>query len=128
MNPRSLNEMQAELVEFVKARGWKNGGPGSLMMSLVGEMGELAEAMNKSVDFKEIAGDSDLKKEISFEMVDVLNYLMRLAEACEIDLEEAFSEKMPLLAEKYPVGMDRESVALRRKEYRASGKNKLYGG
>jgi NTP pyrophosphatase (non-canonical NTP hydrolase) len=118
MNSRSLNEMQAELVEFLEVRGWVNGS--------VGEMGELAESMNQGVSFDEIAMNSDLKKEIGFEMVDVLNYMMRIAAACEIDLETAFNEKMPLLAEKYPIGIDRKQARINQAEYRATGKNKLY--
>jgi NTP pyrophosphatase (non-canonical NTP hydrolase) len=126
MNSRSLNEMQAELVEFLEVRGWVNGSVGALMMSLVGEMGELAESMNQGVSFDEIAMNSDLKKEIGFEMVDVLNYMMTIAAACEIDLETAFNEKMPLLAEKYPIGIDRKQARINQAEYRATGKNKLY--
>ncbi len=96
------------------------------MMSLMGEVGELAESLNKGKSFERIKSDDDMKREIGFEMVDVLNYLMLLAENCGVDLQEMYELKMPLLAEKYPVGIDRESVSLRRAKYRESGKNKLY--
>lgn len=123
---RSLREMSDELRDFIEVRGWSGTKAPNMMMSLMGEVGELAEAMNCGKSFEEITLDDTLKREIGFEMVDVLNYLMRLAQGCEIDLQEMYDLKMPLLAEKYPVGIDRETVGLRQKEYRESGKNKLY--
>ena len=123
---KTLSEMQKDLDDFIKIRGWSGSDVGSLMMNLMGEMGELAEAMNGGKSFDEIASDETMKREVGFEMVDVLNYLMRLANRCEIDLQEMSDLKMPLLAEKYPVGIDRETVGIRQKEYRESGKNKLY--
>lgn len=118
--------MSDELRDFIEVRGWSGTKAPNMMMSLMGEVGELAEAMNCGKSFEEITLDDTLKREIGFEMVDVLNYLMRLAQGCEIDLQEMYDLKMPLLAEKYPVGIDRETVGLRQKEYRESGKNKLY--
>lgn len=122
-NSRTLGEMSQELDEFIKVRGWKGSRPGRLMLNLVGEIGELSEAINKTESFQV---DEDMRKEIGFEMVDVLNYLMRLANEYGVDIVEVWEEKMPLLAEKYPVDIDRDQVGLRREEYRKSGKNKLY--
>lgn len=122
-NSRTLGEMSQELDDFVEARGWRGKDPARLMLSLVGEIGELSEVVNKTDSF---LVNEEMRKEIGFEMVDVLNYLMRLAREYQIDLEDMWSEKMPLLGEKYPVGIDRDKVGLRREEYRKSGKNKLY--
>jgi NTP pyrophosphatase (non-canonical NTP hydrolase) len=122
-NSRTLGEMSQELDGFVEARGWRVKDPARLMLNLVGEIGELSEAVNKTESFQ--VGE-DMRKEIGFEMVDVLNYLMRLANEYGVNLVEVWEEKMPLLAEKYPVDIDRDQVGLRREEYRKSGKNKLY--
>lgn len=119
----SLGEMSQELDDFVEARGWRVKDPARLMLNLVGEIGELSEVVNKTDSFQV---NEEMRKEIGFEMVDVLNYLMRLAREYQIDLEDMWSEKMPLLGVKYPVGIDRDKVGLRREEYRRSGKNKLY--
>lgn len=126
MNDRSLRDISSELVGFIEDRGWVSDDPGNLMMSLVGEVGELAEVLNKGKSFSELVENDDMKKEIGFEIVDVFNYLLRIADSCDVDIQEMFEEKMPLLAEKYPIGIDRKGVGLRREEYRKSGKNKLY--
>lgn len=122
-NSRTLGEMSQELDDFVEARGWRVSDSSRLMLNLVGEIGELSEVVNKTESFQV---DEDMRKEIGFEMVDVLNYLMRLANEYGVNLVEVWEEKMPLLAEKYPVDIDRDQVGLRREEYRKSGKNKLY--
>ena len=122
-NSRTLGEMSQELDDFVEARGWRVSDSSRLMLNLVGEIGELSEVVNKTESFQV---DEDMRKEIGFEMVDVLNYLMRLANEYGVNLVEVWEEKMPLLAEKYPVDIDRDQVGLRREEYRKSGKTKLY--
>lgn len=123
---KSLKEMGIELDDFVQERGWGAKDPKKLFIALTGELGELGETLQNLESFEEVKGDERKLKEIAFEMVDVLNYLMRLATRFGIDLSDSFDEKMPLLAEKYPVGIDRKTVGLRREEYRKTGKNKLY--
>lgn len=118
---KSLNELMKQVDEFGDSRGWENNDPNQLITSILIELGELSEHYQWSSRFKEY--DETERKEMAFEFVDVLVYLLRLASKSKIDLDSLFQEKLQKLMIKYPINSD----YYKQKElYRKTGKNKLY--
>jgi len=92
-----IKELQKIITNFRDKRDWKQfHAPKNLAVSISIESAELLEHFQWSDECKD-------KKEIAYEMVDVLAYLLLLAEECDIDLEKAFLEKMKINKKKYPV-------------------------
>jgi len=92
----NLKELQKVIVKFRDEREWKKfHTPKNIAVSIAVESAELLEHFQWSEECKD-------KKEISYEMADVLAYLLLLADECGIDLEKAFLEKMEINAKKYP--------------------------
>lgn len=121
MKKDSLNDLVKRIDAFCIERNWNHEHPNSLIASTVIELGELAEHYQWQSKFSKFSEEE--KKEIAFEFVDVLFYLYRLASITGIDLEEAFNDKLPRLAKKFPIGSD---TKVQNKEYRKTGKNRLY--
>ncbi|KAF8401938.1 hypothetical protein HHK36_012889 [Tetracentron sinense] len=101
----SLKDLSKKLEEFAKARDWEQyHSPRNLLLAMVGEVGELAEIFQWRgevtrglPDWKE----SD-KEHLGEELSDVLLYLIRLADICDIDLGDATNKKIVKNAIKYP--------------------------
>lgn len=101
----SLEEIRQMQEAFCNERDWeKFHTPRNLLLALVGEVGELAEVFQwkgeVSVGVPELSPEEkqDLKEELS----DVLLYLIRLADRCDVDLSKAVLEKVAKNAAKYP--------------------------
>lgn len=121
---KSIADVTKIIVDFSNERGWVNENPSFLLNAIFIELGELAEHYQWQSDFTKIrAADKNTRTEIGFEFVDIIIYLFRFAERSGIDIEEYFDKKMPKLAEKFKVGADHSKA---HKEYRKTGKNKLY--
>jgi NTP pyrophosphatase (non-canonical NTP hydrolase) len=118
---KSLNELMKQVEEFSSERGWDNNDPNQLITAILIELGELSEHFQWSSKFKDY--DELKKKEIAYEFVDVLVYLLRLAGKSKVDLDEAFQDKLEKLAVKYPVGSNYKK---QQELYRKTGRNKLY--
>jgi len=119
--PKPLKQIQKDVEDFCVERDWGNDDPNQLISSILIELGELSEYYQWQNKFKKLSKKK--KKEIAYEFVDVIFYLARLANKSDIDLEEAFYDKLPKLAKKFPVGKDLKKAHI---EYRSNGKNKLY--
>ncbi len=118
---RSLSDIQKEYIEFRRIRGWKLEDPNMVLGSLIVELGELAEHFQWKHKKHEMSEED--KTSFGYEFVDVLNYLMAIADIYDIDIQKYWEMKMPKLKEKFPLG--KESLEAN-KEYRKLGKNKLY--
>jgi NTP pyrophosphatase (non-canonical NTP hydrolase) len=83
-------------------------------MALVGEVGELTELFQwlTPEESARVMADEDSATRVRDEMADVLAYLLGLADALGVDIEEALTAKMVKNAAKYPV--DPSSAADRR--------------
>ena len=81
--PKSIKELQEKMVEQLKRRGFYPKDVNEVLLRLGEEVGEVMEA----------AREGQTKEELSYEMVDVLWNLLRLAELKDVDLEKAFMEK-----------------------------------
>mmetsp|Transcript_16496 Transcript_16496/g.24843 ORF Transcript_16496/g.24843 Transcript_16496/m.24843 type:complete len:173 (+) Transcript_16496:85-603(+) len=91
--------------EFAEERDWNQFHlPRNLLLALVGEVGELSEIFQWKGEVK--PGCPSFKEEervhLGEELSDVLLYLIRLADRCNIDLASAVIRKMKMNAEKYP--------------------------
>jgi len=91
-NP-TLPQLQTYLADLAKARGWESATDAETFLLFTEEVGELAKAIrNRRKIFTE-TGKSFDPKELSFELADILSYLLELANRFEVNLEEAFREK-----------------------------------
>lgn len=96
-----LQELQKQILKFRDERDWKQfHNPKDLALSLVLEATEVLELFQWSKDNNL---PEDKRKDLQDEMADVFGYLMLLAHATNIDLSEAFEQKMKLNSQKYPV-------------------------
>ncbi|MDX6252351.1 MAG: dCTP diphosphatase [Kribbellaceae bacterium] len=90
---------------FTDERAWaKFHDPKSLILALVGEVGELAELFQwlPADDAARRVGAEPLHGRVGEEMADVLAYLVRLADVLDIDLMEAARRKLVNSAERFP--------------------------
>lgn len=101
----SLKALQAELRSFRDERDWAQfHDPKSLILALVGEVGELAElfqwvqADEAATQFSEPAK----RQRAAEEMSDVLIYLLGLADVLQVDLLTAAREKLAASRQRFP--------------------------
>lgn len=83
--------------DFTAARRWDRfHDPKSLVLALVGEVGELAELLQwlPADSAADLVKDDPLHSRLGEEMSDVLLYLVRLADVAGIDLAQAALAKL----------------------------------
>lgn len=101
-----LNEIRDAARVFIAERDWEQfQDPKSILLALVGEVGELAELFQwlPAENARELMHDEPLHTRASQEMADVLIYLVGLADQCGVDLGSAALAKIQASADKYPV-------------------------
>eukprot|EP00112_Aurelia_sp_Birch-Aquarium-sp1_P011915 Seg2500.4 transcript_id=Seg2500.4/GoldUCD/mRNA.D3Y31 product="dCTP pyrophosphatase 1" protein_id=Seg2500.4/GoldUCD/D3Y31 len=101
----SLEEIRKMQEEFSNQRDWDQfHSPRNLLLALIGEVGELAEVFQWKGEVKEGLPDwpPKEKENVSHELSDILIYLVRLADKCDVDLSSAVREKFELNTKKYP--------------------------
>ena len=106
--------MQNALTEFTKERDWAQfHRPRSLVLALVGEVGELAAEFQWLADEEVERALQHPKKRIAIgsELADVLSYILRLADITGFDLENEFQRKIKLNSERYPADKTNGSAA-----------------
>ncbi|TDW70277.1 nucleotide pyrophosphohydrolase [Kribbella pratensis] len=92
-----LIDLRDRMRQFTEERDWSQfHDPKSLILALVGEVGELAELFQWLPADTAAARvhDDPLHSRVSDELADVLLYLVRLADVVDIDLGEAASRKL----------------------------------
>tara|TARA_E500000081_G_C6062308_1_gene318942 strand:+ start:527 stop:883 length:357 start_codon:yes stop_codon:yes gene_type:complete len=104
----SLQSLILELRAFSKERDWDQfHSPKNLSMALATETGELMEHFQWITETESQNIDDSKKVEVSFEMADILLYLVRMADMLEIDLIEASHQKMAVNHKKYPIALSK---------------------
>jgi len=101
-----LIELRDAMRQFTAERDWeKFHDPKSLVLALVGEVGELTELLQwlPAGDVVGLASTEPLKSRASEEIADVLLYLVRLADVLGIDLHASAQSKMVLNGTKHPI-------------------------
>ena len=112
--------LQIKLREFSNERNWqKYHSPKNLSMALSVEASELLEifqwlTLEESQDKNNIAFR---KKDVQDELADILTYLLMLADALGINLEEAIQQKISENAKKYPAAGEKTPISKRRLDY-----------
>jgi len=105
-----LIEIRDAARAFIAERDWQQfQDPKSVMLALVGEVGELAELLQwlPADAARDLAHEEPLHTRLSEEMADVLVYLVGLADQCGVDLGEAAMAKIATSSEKHPVQSSR---------------------
>jgi NTP pyrophosphatase (non-canonical NTP hydrolase) len=101
----TIASLQLQYRQFVAERDWEQfHNPKNLVMALTGEVGELTEIFQWLTldESATVMADPSRSAEIRDELADVFAYLIRLADVLDVDLEQAFAEKMVKNARKYP--------------------------
>ena len=99
--------LQDFLRAFTAARGWDRfHSPKNLAMALTGEVGELVEVFQWATEeqSRHAASDPATAQAVRDELADVLIYLVELAMALGVDLDDAVARKLEKNALKYPAG------------------------
>ena len=102
-----LLALRDRMRQFAAERDW--GGfhdPKSVLLALVGEVGELAELFQwlPAGTAAELASQEPLRSRAGEEISDVLLYLILLADVLDIDLPAAANAKLSEAAIRYPPG------------------------
>lgn len=105
MNVPDLIELRDAMRQFTAERDWSQyHDPKSLILALVGEVGELSELFQwlPAADASRLVSAEPLHTRAGEELADVLLYLVRLADVLDIDLREASMRKLSVNARKHP--------------------------
>jgi dCTP diphosphatase len=99
----SLEELRQRLAEFATARDWEQfHTPKNLAMALIGEAGEIIEHFQWLTEAQSCNLSPEKQQAVSYELADVLNYLVRLADTLHIDLIAAAHAKISINETRYP--------------------------
>jgi len=101
---------------FRQERDWEQfQDPKSVLLALVGEVGELAELLQwlPADRARELIAQEPLHTRVSEELADVLVYLVGLADQCRVELGPAALAKIEASGLKYPVASSRGSAPQR---------------
>jgi NTP pyrophosphatase (non-canonical NTP hydrolase) len=102
----TLESLQKAVTEFRDARDWKQfHQPKDLALGLQVEAAELAELFlwKTREECQELLLDTDFRARLIEELGDVQIFLLYLAEATSVSLEEAVKDKLAANERKYPI-------------------------
>jgi len=92
-----LIELRDRMRRFTEDRDWSRfHDPKSLLLALMGELGELSELFQwlPSDDAAALAMKQPLRTRVQEELADVVLYLVRLADVLDVDLADASRRKL----------------------------------
>jgi NTP pyrophosphatase (non-canonical NTP hydrolase) len=102
----TLNDLKDKVKLFCEARDWDQyHGAKDLSIGVITEASELLEHFRFKSEWEidEMFSDQDKKHQISYEIADVLFFLIRLSQKYDIDLTQSFIEKLEINEKKYPI-------------------------
>lgn len=110
MSQTTLNELTELLLAFVHERDWKQfHNPKDMAISLILESAELLE-LTQWKNGQELQAAMESRREaVADELADVLFWVLEIGDHFQIDLAQAFKDKLRKNAEKYPVEKARGS-------------------
>ena len=111
-----MEETRQFLRDWAVDRDWEQfHTPKNLAMALAGEAGELLEIFQwlTPEQAAAVAANPEHKRAVADEIVDILQYLIRLADVMDIDLPEAFEDKFARNLIRYPADEVRGSAEKR---------------
>ncbi len=101
-----IEEMKKALREFVAERDWEHfHTPKDLAIAISTEAAEVLEhfRFRNEKELESYLAEEENKRELGYEMADVLSFLVRLSDVTGIDLAAALEEKMKKNSKRYPV-------------------------
>jgi NTP pyrophosphatase (non-canonical NTP hydrolase) len=101
----SLRGLAETLRAFAQARDWEQyHTPKNLAMALAGEVGELVACFQWLTpgESAQVMDDPGTAAAVESELADVLQYLIRLADALGVDLAEAVRNKVEVNETRFP--------------------------
>lgn len=111
MSGNYLDDIQQRLLAFARERDWEQfHAPKNLAMALTVEAGELMEHFQWMSEAQSESLDDDKRREVAYELADVMIYGLRLAERLGVNLEQAIEEKIQINEKKYPADQVRGSA------------------
>jgi dCTP diphosphatase len=99
-----LEALRDAMREFTSERDWgRYHDPKSLLLALVGEVGELSELFQwlPAESARSEAQEEPMRTRVGEELADVLLYLVRLADVVDVDLRAVAERKLELNALKH---------------------------
>jgi NTP pyrophosphatase (non-canonical NTP hydrolase) len=115
-----LEELRDRMQRFTTERDWERfHDPKSLVLALVGEVGELSELLQwlPADQVVDLANSEPLRSRLGEELADVLLYLLRLADVLNIHLGDAARQKMLRSEERFPADQVRSVAPLKFEPY-----------
>src|SRR5580704_17329204 len=104
-----LETLRDRMRQFSTERDWQGfHDPKSVLLALVGEVGELAELFQwlPADEAGALAGAEPLHTRAAEELSDVLLYLILLADVLGVDLASAANAKLSEAGRRYPPGIE----------------------
>lgn len=101
----SLDELKDALARFAADRDWEQyHTPKNLVMALAGEVGELLDIFQwlTPEESTNVMADPGLRDQVLMELGDVYQYLIRLADTLDVDLEAAAWDVITRNEERFP--------------------------
>ncbi|WP_019147058.1 nucleotide pyrophosphohydrolase [Timonella senegalensis] len=101
----SISQFTADVRAFSEERDWpKFQDPKSLLLALMGEVGEVAELMQwtREADVVSDFESPERNHRVGDELADVFIYLVRLADVLGVDLGQAAEEKLERNRSRFP--------------------------
>ena len=99
----SLEQLNQRLKQFAVNRNWEQfHSPKNLSMAMIAECAELVEHFQWLTQEQSMNLPPDKHEEVSFELADILLYLIRCAERLDIDLIDVANRKIEINEKRYP--------------------------
>jgi NTP pyrophosphatase (non-canonical NTP hydrolase) len=103
MKQMDLEQLRQRLAEFAAVRDWDQfHSPKNLAMALIAEAAELVEHFQWLSETQSYQLSPDKRQAVSYELADVLIYLIRIADKLDIDLIAAAQTKIQINETRYP--------------------------
>lgn len=100
----TLADLQNQVLEFDKERGWERVESAHIVLHLMEELGEVAREVLRGEAYK------DGHPRLASEMSDFLILFAKLANAAGVDLCQAVPDKLAELRERFPIAEAREAI------------------
>ena len=100
-----VDDLAERLRTFADSRDWQRyHTPKNLLMALSGEVGELVSELQwlSDVEADPVAWDDGLRERVVDEVADVMIYLVRFADVCDIDVIAAANAKIVRNEQRFP--------------------------